>query len=260
MGLVTLLTDFGEADTYVGQMKGALLSIAPQTRWVDLTHRVPAQDVAAGAFLLWTAVEAFPAGTVHLAVVDPGVGSERRAVAARSGAGHLFVGPDNGLLVPALELLGGVAEAVELTEPAFWGPRRSSTFHGRDLFAPVAAHLASGVALERVGRPLERLSRPFSFPAPVPEGEALRGEVIHVDGYGNLVSNLPASLLPRRFDVRVGEVEIHGGPHPHYQAVPPGGLLALLGSSGLLEISERDGNASKVLGVRRGAAIVVTAR
>src|SRR3954470_12431385 len=119
MPIVTLLTDFGLADSYVGQMKGALLSIAPAVTLVDLTHAVPPQDVRAGAFLLWTAVEAFPPGTVHLAVVDPGVGSRRRAVAVRSGRGDVLVGPDNGLLLPALEQLGGLSAAVELTDSTY---------------------------------------------------------------------------------------------------------------------------------------------
>src|SRR5688572_10528162 len=128
MPLVSLLTDFGVTDTYVGQMKAAILSVAPAATLVDLSHGVPAQDVRAGAFLLWTAVEVFPRGSLHLAIVDPGVGSSRRAVAARTRRGDLLVGPDNGLLLPALEQLGGVEAAVELNEPAYWGPLRSRTF------------------------------------------------------------------------------------------------------------------------------------
>lgn len=259
-GLITLLTDFGDADTYVGQVKGALLTVSPSVRWVDLTHRVPPQDVRVGAFLLWTAVAAFPPGTVHLAVVDPGVGSARRAVAARSAAGHLFVGPDNGLLGPAIDALGGLAAAVELTEPSFWGPRRSSTFHGRDLFAPVAAHLASGTPLERLGRALTAVERPFTFPPPRREGGLLVGEVLHVDTYGNLVTNLPAAELPARFRARLGEVEISGAPHAHYQAVAPGESLALVGSAGLLELSVRDGSAAAALGAGRGAVVVIEPR
>ena len=142
--LITLLTDFGLDDTYVGQMKGAILAVAPSVTLVDLTHAVAPQDVFAGAFLLWSAVEPFPSGTIHVAVVDPGVGSARRAVALRSNRGDIFVGPDNGLLWPAVERLGGCELATELSEPRFWRPSPSSTFHGRDLFAPVAAMLARG--------------------------------------------------------------------------------------------------------------------
>ncbi len=255
MPLVSLLTDFGAADTYVGQMKAAILRVAPEAILVDLTHAVPAQDVRAGAFLLWTAVEAFPPGSLHLAVVDPGVGSSRRAVAVRSRRGDVLVGPDNGLLLPALEQLGGLSAAVELTDSTYWGPLRSSTFHGRDLFAPVVGHLAAGVPLERVGRSLERLEVPFRIPTPgVEEGLPL-GEVIHVDTYGNLITNLPGAQLPARFRVRVGLTVVEGAPHPNYQAVAPGELLALVGSSGLLEISAREGSAASVLGAERGERV-----
>jgi S-adenosyl-L-methionine hydrolase (adenosine-forming) len=249
--LVTILSDFGLRDTYVGQMKAALLAVAPMARVVDLTHAVPAQDVVTGAFLLWAAVDALPAGSVHLAVVDPGVGSARRAVAARARRGDLFVGPDNGLLLPALERLGGPTLAVELSESAYW--RRgtpSTTFHGRDIFAPVAGHLASGVALERLGPPVDLL-RPFELPQP----HGLEGEVVYVDGYGNLVTNLPATSLPERYVVLVGERTIER--QPHYQAVPAGDLLALVGSSGLLEISVRDGSAAEHTGATRGTRINV---
>jgi S-adenosylmethionine hydrolase len=255
MPLVSLLTDFGATDTYVGQMKAALLRVAPAATLVDLTHAVPAQDVRAGAFLLWTAVEAFPPGSLHLAVVDPGVGSGRRAVAVRSRRGDVLVGPDNGLLLPAIEQLGGLSAAVELTDSTYWGPLRSSTFHGRDLFAPVVGHLAAGVPLERVGRLVEQLAAPFRIPPPEAEAGLPVGEVIHVDTYGNLITNLPGAQLPARFRVRVGLTVVEGAPHPHYQAVAPGELLALVGSAGLLEISARDGSAASVLGAERGERV-----
>src|SRR5947209_1765105 len=137
MAVITLLTDFGFADAYVGQMKGAILAVAGSVTLVDLTHAVAPQDVLAGAFLLWSAVEPFAAGTIHVAVVDPGVGSARRAVALRAVRGDVFIGPDNGLLWPAVERLGGCALAVELNEPRFWRPNPSSTFHGRDLFGAI---------------------------------------------------------------------------------------------------------------------------
>jgi len=255
--LITLLTDFGVADTYVGQMKGAIASVSAELRWVDLSHSVPAQDIRAGAFLLWTAVEAFPIWTVHLAVVDPGVGSSRRGIAARAKNGQCFVGPDNGLLAPSVDACGGLDAAVELTEPGYWGARRSSTFHGRDRFAPVAAHLARGVALEQMGRPVAALERPFFFSVPRREGKRLHGEVLHVDTYGNLITNLSAALLPAQFEVGVGTLRIQGAPQPHYQSVEPGELLALVGSAGLLEISARDSSAAARLGVGRGSPVTV---
>lgn len=257
---IGLLTDFGLTDTYVGQMKAAILRVAPQARLVDLTHSVPAQDVRAGAFLLWTAVQAFAEGSLFLAVVDPGVGSARRAVAVRSRCGDVLVGPDNGLLMPALTLLGGLSEAVELTDPSWWGPRRSRSFHGRDLFAPVVGHLAMGVPLGKLGRPLERLEEPFTFPEPQRDGAAFVGEVLHVDTYGNLVTNLPLERLPEHFEVQVSSSVIPEAPHAHYQAVAPGALLALGGSTGLLEVSTRDGNAARVLGAGQGTPVRVVPR
>lgn len=253
--LVSLLTDFGLADTYVGQLKAALLRVAPSALLVDLTHEVPAQDVRTGAFLLWTAVEAFLEGSLHLAVVDPGVGSSRKAVAVKSRRGDVLVGPDNGLLVPALERLGGQVAAVELSEPRYWGPQRSRTFHGRDLFAPVVGHLASGVPLEQLGRPVERLEAPFTFPPPAQEQSGLVGEVLHVDTYGNLVTNIPGELLPERFTVHIGSAVIRDAPHAHYMAVAPGELLALVGSTGLLEVSAREGSAQAMLGASRGERV-----
>jgi hypothetical protein len=253
--LVTLLTDFGLADTYVGQLKGALLAVAPEAVVVDLTHEVPAQDVRTGAFHLWAAVPAFPAGTVHVAVVDPGVGSRRRAIAARARRGDVFVGPDNGLLGPAIERLGGLVTAVELREPRYWRIEISGTFHGRDVFAPVAAHLGRGVDLEALGAKLATIDRSIAFPEPQRQGQRLVGEVLHMDTYGNLITNLPASLLPPKFEVRVGTRRIQRA--TAYAAVEKGTLLALVGSSGLLEVSVRDGDARRVLRARVGSRVAV---
>jgi S-adenosyl-L-methionine hydrolase (adenosine-forming) len=250
VAVITLLTDFGLSDTYVGQVKGAILAIAQGATLVDLTHAVPPQDVQAGAFLLWSAVEAFAAGTVHLAVVDPGVGSRRRALAVRSRRGDLLVGPDNGLLVPAVTRLGGADLAVELTHERYWRPSPSRTFHGRDIFGPVAAHLANGVPLEAVGQPISDFRR-----LDLPEPHGLAGEVIHVDAFGNLVTNLPAERLPARFRVTIDGHVVAAA--PHYQAVKPGEFLALVGSAGLLEISARDASAARLTGATRGTPVRV---
>src|SRR5579859_3393033 len=231
-------------------MKGAILSLEPGVNVVDLTHAVPAQDIVAGAYLLWTSVEVFPPGTIHVAVVDPGVGSPRLAVALRARRGDVFVGPDNGLLIPAVERLGGVELAVELNRAEFWRPTASSTFHGRDIFGPAAAHLTRGVALDELGSPVSDLVQ-LAFAKPEPN----RGEVIHVDTYGNLVTNLPAADLPPKFRVRLGWFSI-----PFvgfYAAVRPGHLLALVGSSGLLEISARDANAAKLTTAGRGTPVLL---
>jgi len=259
MPIVSLLSDFGDADGYVGQMKGAILSVAPGATLVDLTHAVPPQGVRAGAYLLWAGVEAFPAGSVHLAVVDPGVGSARRAVALSSARGDRLVGPDNGLLIAAAERLGGIAQAVELTESAFWRPSVSSTFHGRDLFGPVAGHLAGGLPIGRLGPTIEvsSLARVPSFSSSRAKDGRLHGEVVHVDRFGNLVTSLSGEALPARFQVKVGKKVIRGAPQTSYAAVKPGGLLALVGSAGLLEVSVRDGSAARATGTRTGSAVSV---
>ena len=250
MAIISLLTDFGLADTYVGQVKGAMLAIAPAATLVDVTHAVAPQDVFGGAFLLWSAVEAFPPTSIHVAVVDPGVGSARRAIAIRSSRGDHFVGPDNGLLMPAVERLGGTELAVELTEPRYWRPNPSSTFHGRDIFGPVAAHLANGVSLDQLGR---RITDVAWLELPAPNG--LEGEVIQVDAYGNLITNISARDLPERFQVRLRERVMASG--THYAAVSRGELIALVGSAGLLEISAREASAAEITGVTRGTPIKV---
>ena len=257
--IVSLLTDFGVRDTYVGQMKAVMSRIAPGTALIDLTHEVPAQDVQTGAFLLMTAVEAFGPDTVHLAVVDPGVGSSRRAVAVQCTRGDVFVGPDNGLLVPAVERLGGAAEIVDISGAQNWGARHSTTFHGRDLFAPVAARIAAGESLSSIGSPIEALSKPFVLPIAHARGALIEGRILHVDVFGNLVTNIRAELLPERFTVRVGEATISGAPHSHYGAVGPGQLLALVGSAGYLEISARDASASLRTASSRGDLVIVEA-
>jgi S-adenosylmethionine hydrolase len=247
MVVVTLLTDFGLRDTFVGQVKGAVLSVAPGASLVDVSHAVAAQDVLGGAFLLWSAIEVFAAGTIHLAVVDPGVGSARRAIAIRSARGDVLVGPDNGLLWPAIERLGGIERAVELTERRYWRQRlTSSTFHGRDIFGPVAGHLAQGVPLEALG---VAVSDPTRLDLPRPAGQ--RGEILYVDVYGNLVTNFAADATAH--GVRLGERLIPFA--AYYAAVEPGALLALVGSAGLVEISARGASAAALTGATRGTPV-----
>jgi S-adenosyl-L-methionine hydrolase (adenosine-forming) len=244
MSVVTLLTDFGLADTYVGQVHGAILRECPSATIVDLTHAVGAQDVLAGAFLLWTAVSAFAVGSIHLAIVDPGVGSPRRAIALRSARGDVLIGPDNGLLWPALERLGGPSLCVSLDVPE----HASSTFHGRDVFAPMAGRLACGTPLESLG---PRIADPMTLTFPLPRDNV--GEVLHVDGYGNLITNFSADSLPSRYAVRIGDFRVR--PSPYYAAVEPRALLAIIGSAGLLEISAGDASAANLTGATRGTPV-----
>ena len=245
-GIVTLLTDFGLDDTYVGAMKGAILSVYARSVIVDITHAVRPFGVLQGAFLLDSAWHSFPVGSVHVAVVDPGVGTNRKAIAFRA-ADHYFVGPDNGLFTFLTE---PVNETVELATPAEAAP----TFHGRDLFGPVAAKLAAGATLAELGR-LRRddpLRLPDAWASKV--GEAWRALVLHCDRFGNLVSNVPIRALTRIKAVngtRVRTVET-------YEAAQPNELVALMGSSGRIEFALREGSAAARLHTGPGETLLVT--
>jgi S-adenosylmethionine hydrolase len=193
--LITLLTDFGLEDGYAGMMKGVIASIAPEVRTIDITHRIPRQNLIAARFCLMSSYEYFPRGTIHLAVVDPGVGSDRRGVAIRCEAGY-FVGPDNGLFSGVLET-SPVISAVSLTNPQYWrGSVPSRTFHGRDIFAPVAAYLADGVPLEMLGDPIDpgSLVRPAIEPLEIQE-KSIRGTIQYIDTFGNAITDIPESLV-----------------------------------------------------------------
>jgi S-adenosylmethionine hydrolase len=256
---VTLTTDFGLQDAYVAAMKGAMLAVAPGLRLVDVTHLVEPQDVMGAAFVLRQVVPFFPEGTVHLAVVDPGVGTARRALAARF-RGHHFVGPDNGLLALLLDE-DETPEVVVLDRPAFWRtPAPARTFHGRDVFGPVAAHLAAGRALGEVGTPTDRYER-LLWALPIADAEGIQGWVVHVDRFGNCITNVPGALLdgaagaPGRPAKCYAGSAILDGIRATYADVPPGEPLALVGSSGHLEISVRDGDAATLLALRKGSRI-----
>ncbi len=239
MGIVTLLSDFGDRDPYVGVMKGAIAMVDPHILTIDLTHQVPPQDIAAGRFALVSAVPDFPGGTVHLAVVDPGVGTGRRGVAIALENGYL-VGPDNGLLTGVVDRHGAKA-AVSLENPAYWRtPQPSPTFHGRDIFAPVAAHLALGVPLTELGPPLAlgALIR-LDIPAPQRQGDSWRGHIQAIDHFGNLITTLAAPLPPGT--LCLGERPIPWG--QTYGAVPPDHPVALVGSHGYGEIAIHGGSA-----------------
>lgn len=247
-GVVTLLTDFGTADGYVGEMKGVLLSGAPGATLVDIAHDVSPQDVDGARLAVARYWRRFPTGTVHLVVVDPGVGGSRAALAVES-EGRFLVGPDNGVLSPAL--LHSGARCVTLRIPA----GASATFHGRDVFAPAAALLARGTSLESLG---ERDSAPVVLRTPEASRRvdgSIAGVIIAVDRFGNAVTNLVAW--------RGGAVEVAGRRLPivrTYADVEPGGAAALTGSSGLVEIAVRDGSAAARLGLSRGTEVVLRLR
>jgi hypothetical protein len=255
-GLVTLLSDFGHCDSYVGVMKGVMLGINPALNLVDLTHAIPPQDRLTASFQLLSAVPYCPSGTVHLAVVDPGVGTERRAIALQLEFGWL-VGPDNGLFSGLLDR-HPAQRAVILDCPRWWRtPVPSATFQGRDLFAPVAAHLASDVDLAELGTSLDPASLlRLNWPQPRQRGLGLEGEIIALDHFGNAVTNLPAQ------EVQPGSVlEVRGQRLPlgiTYAAVPQGDPLALVGSHGFVEIAVNGGSAVAVLGLKRGDRLILS--
>lgn len=254
---ITLLTDFGTADGYVAAMKGVIASICPDAAIDDATHAIPQGDVAAAAFALARFWRLYPPGTVHVVVVDPGVGGDRRAIAARAD-GRLLVAPDNGVLsrVFAAEAPDAI---VSLDDPSYHRTPVSATFHGRDIFAPAAAHLARGEPPAALGSPVDD---PVGLPWPSPSrgrDDEVIGEVVHVDRFGNLITNLPAAWTRRAREVRVGDVGI-GPTRRTYADVERGELVALIGSLGLLEVSVRDGSAAERLGaVRRTPVTAVGA-
>lgn len=249
MPVVTLLTDFGASDSYVAEMKGVLLTDCPDAVLVDVTHAVPPGDVRAGAYLLGRAWHRFPSGTIHLAVVDPGVGTARSALAIRA-HGHCFVGPDNGLFTPVLR--DAEVEIVVLPTPE----RAAPTFHGRDLFAPAAAALACGTPLEVLGQPLSGIPQRLTYTEPHYEGKSVVGEIVYVDRFGTLVTNLNTELFPSYAILEVEGLEI-GPLRRTFGDVPTGGLLAYVGSDGAVEIAVRDGSAARRLGMGVGGRIRV---
>lgn len=258
--LIALLSDFGTSDGYVGVMKGVMLGIAPDVPLVDLTHDIPPQDIATGAWVLHTAWRYLPAGSIILAVVDPGVGSARRAVALRAGE-RLFVGPDNGLFTLVLAHSTGTA-AYSLEDPRYQLPAPSATFHGRDIFAPAAAHLAAGVPIERLGAPLD-VAQLVRLPGFQPEwrGAVLIGCVVHVDHFGNLITNFGPAAASALLDEPAAALRVAGrsitaraGTFAQGPAREP---FLLRDSSGELAIAVRNGAAAAVLGARRGAIVEV---
>ncbi len=258
MSIITLTTDFGLTDGYVGAMKGVILGIVPTATIVDISHDIAPQDVRGAAYVLYAVCPYFPVGTVHLAVVDPGVGSQRPAIAVQIERAT-FVAPDNGVLSYALadqEVTG----IVELTNRRYQRPSISHTFHGRDVFAPVAAHLARGLPLAELGSPRSEI---VTLPLPRPQRRAdgaLVGQVIHIDRFGNLIT----SVREREMAWPVGEgvvVEVGGraisGIRPTFASVGVGEPVAYVGSSGHVEVAVRQGNAARVLGVQVGDDVVV---
>lgn len=254
--ILTITTDFGNRDAYVAAVKGVALSLVPALRIVDVSHEIAPQDVMQAAFVLRGVVPYYPPGTVHLVVVDPGVGTNRRPVAARRGD-QIFVGPDNGLF--SLLFQGQPDEAVELDRTDLWRvPDPAPTFHGRDIFAPVAARLAGGLPLADAGSPVEALAR-LHWALPISDDQGVRGWIVHVDTFGNCISNIPRDVLEsarrsRGLKCYVGNA-ILDELSSTYGTVAPGEPVLLYNSMDLLEVAVFRGSATDLLEVRTGAPI-----
>ena len=256
---ITFLTDFGLEDDFVGVCHGVMKGIAPDAEVIDITHGIPPQGVLQGALTLANALPFIPAG-VHLAVVDPGVGGSRRALALRDKSGRLHVGPDNGLLIPAAEKFGGIAEAHELANPDYALESVSRTFHGRDLFAPAAAHLACGVELAKLGPPIaaDALAR-LDLPQPEVGASRIRCTVLAIDRFGNVQLNLDrshtddAGILPgTRIELQVGPERYYAVAARTFADARPGDLILYEDSYRNLSIAINGGSAASMLGIKPG--------
>jgi S-adenosyl-L-methionine hydrolase (adenosine-forming) len=259
--VVALLSDFGTRDHYAGTMKGVILTICPDVTLIDITHEVPSHDVLDGALQLAAAARYFPAGTIFLAVVDPGVGGARRGIAAEAGD-YRFVAPDNGVLTAVLREWPA-KKVVELTERRYARPTVSRTFEGRDRFAPAAGWLAKGIQLTALGRPAQDVQR-LEIPMPEATDAVTTGVVLRIDRFGNLVTNIDR----RSFETaaRGGPVEVLAGGHPvgrlvaTYADIQPDEICALFGSTDHLELAANSGSAAERLALQRGAAVEVRRR
>ncbi|MGC8878471.1 MAG: SAM hydrolase/SAM-dependent halogenase family protein [Anaerolineae bacterium] len=255
MPVITLTTDFGTSDAYVGVMKGVILQFAPHVTLVDISHEVPPQDVPTAAFLIYQAELFFPADTVHVVVVDPGVGSARRALAVRTRT-STFVAPDNGVLTHVLTHSTGY-EAYSLTKPEYWLPNPSATFHGRDIFAPVAARLADGTPISHLGEPIDD---PICLPIPAPEfraPDAVIAHVLHIDRFGNLILDIQAEQLPAAPILEIAGYRIQGLRRTYADGVP-GELIAYIGSTRRhIELALPGGHAARHIGAQVGMPVYV---
>ena len=258
---LAIITDFGYRDHYVGAMKGVIASISPNTPVIDITHGIPPQSIVAGAIALRESWRYFPPRTIFLAVIDPGVGTARAPIAIETHAGARFVGPDNGVLWLAASE-AGIKRIVKLTSTRHRLTSVSATFHGRDIFAPAAAHLSRGTPLASLGPALRTIEK-FELPRAVQSSGELRGEVVYVDSFGNLVSNIArdqaarfqACFRDKSLSVRIKRVTAAIPIVDAYAAVPKGAPLAIFGSFGLLEVAVRDGNAATQFGAAPGSSL-----
>jgi S-adenosyl-L-methionine hydrolase (adenosine-forming) len=254
MAIITMLSDFGLRDYFVGAVKGVMLSLNPDLMIVDISHQIPPQDIFTGAFTLGQAYSCFPSGSIHLAVVDPGVGTARKAMVASAG-GHFFVAPDNGILTYVMEANEDFA-AYEITADHYFRKPVSATFHGRDIFAPIAAWISRGIPLHQIG---PELSSPIHLQIPALKrvrDALIQGVILAVDQFGNLITNLKPSDVQTPFKMMAGQKEITSL-RKTYGEGSPGEIFIVPGSTGYLEISMRSGSAAATLNLKAGVPIGV---
>lgn len=259
MNIITLLTDFGLKDGNVGVMKGVIWGINPQIQIADISHNISPQNISEASLILLRSAVYFPPGTIHTVVVDPGVGTARRPIAARVGP-YYFVGPDNGVITMLYEKanqLGWEVNFVHTDVSNYWLPNTSNVFHGRDIFAPVAAHISLGVSLEKIGSPINDISL-IELPVPVRLGSVIKGEIIHIDHFGNLSTNIREEYLDNQAKLIVYyEDYVIEGIVKTFGDRPLGELIALYGSTGNLIISIVNGSAAEYIGAEVGDAVTV---
>ncbi|MHA1144008.1 MAG: SAM hydrolase/SAM-dependent halogenase family protein [Candidatus Helarchaeota archaeon] len=262
--IVTLLTDFGWRDPYISSMKGVILTISRDAQIVDISHSGPKFNIRFGAYLIAFSAPFFPPGTVHAVVVDPGVGSDRLPIAIETISGHFFVGPDNGIFSLVIEKCGGIKKVVEIKNKKYLLEERSDTFHGRDVFAPVAAHLASGVPIDEIGPALNEIIK-LEIQAPVIKNKTIEGAILFTDSFGNAITNIPKELI-NKLRIRKGSyIEFELGAMTRevkfcksYSEVKKHDFLMVMGSRGLLEISMNQGNAAESLNLDlQGRKIII---
>jgi S-adenosylmethionine hydrolase len=254
-GPITLLTDFGTADYYVAAMKGVILSVNPTASIVEITHDIPPQDIEAAAFVLLSCYRDFPPGTINVAVVDPGVGSSRRPILVNAGE-RFFVGPDNGLFSYILEK-EETSKVVHVTAEQYFRQPLSNTFHGRDVFAPVAAELSRGTSADSFGPKIDDAVRLPSLKPELTKNGKVKGRIIHIDHFGNCVTNIDRTVFADGFQLLVNGNKIKSI-QASYSEAKKKGLFAIWGSAGFLEISLRNGSAAKALKARRGDEVTLS--
>lgn len=262
-GIIAMLTDYGTSDSYVGALSGAILRINPKARLIDITHEVPSYDIQEGSYLLASAAGEFPVGTVFLAIVDPGVGSSRRPVVIETKDGKFFVGPDNGIFSDVIRTLG--LKRAHSIDNVSWVRKSgmSMTFHGRDIFGPAAAHISKGAKVEEAGKAIDKIVQ-FARPDPVYDGANFRGQIMHRDHYGNLLTNIPAEMAGKAglkngmdLTVRNGLIMAAATFENRYSAVDSGKFVIVVNSQGRLEIARNMADAGDSLRVRAGNEIII---